>query len=56
MLKANSSLYLYIDYYRLISILEKNYFLLPLIKETLNSLKEIRYFLNINIITAFNNI
>jgi hypothetical protein len=29
---------------------------LPLIKETLNNLKEIKYFIKINIILVFNNI
>jgi hypothetical protein len=56
MLKLDSSLCLCIDYYRLNSMLDKDYYLLLLTKETLNSLKGIRYFSKINIIAAFNNI
>jgi hypothetical protein len=44
------------DYCRLNTISKKDRYLLPLTKETLNSLKGIKYFLTVDIIAAFNNI
>ncbi|RAK98047.1 uncharacterized protein BO80DRAFT_362678, partial [Aspergillus ibericus CBS 121593] len=46
----------YIDYYILNIIFIKDYYPLPLIKKSLNYLKEIYYFTKINIISIFNNI
>jgi hypothetical protein len=44
------------DYYRLNAISKKDCYLLPLTKETLNSLKGIKSFLIVDIVAAFNNI
>jgi hypothetical protein len=44
------------DYCRLNAVSEKDRYPLPLTKETLNSLKGIRYFLKVDIVAAFNNI
>ena len=44
------------DYYGLNAVSEKDQYPLLLTKETLNSLKGIKYFLKINIVAAFNNI
>jgi hypothetical protein len=54
--KPNSSLHLCIDYRGLNAVSEKDRYLLPLTKETLNSLKGMRYFLKVDIVAAFNNI
>jgi hypothetical protein len=44
------------DYCRLNTVSKKDYYLLPLTKKTLNSLKGIRYFLKVDIVATFNNI
>jgi hypothetical protein len=44
------------DYCRLNAVSKKDCYLLPLTKETLNSLKGIKYFLIVDIVAAFNNI
>ena len=44
------------DYQGLSRVSEKDRYPLPLTKETLNSLKGIRYFLKVDIVAAFNNI
>ena len=44
------------DYRGLNEISEKNQYPLPLIKETLNSLKGMKYFSKVDIVAAFNNI
>jgi hypothetical protein len=38
------------------TVSKKDHYLLPLTKETLNSLKGIRYFSKVDIVAAFNNI
>ncbi|RAL05023.1 uncharacterized protein BO80DRAFT_346005, partial [Aspergillus ibericus CBS 121593] len=54
--KSREEFKFYINYYILNTISIKNYYLFLLIKETLNNLKEIYYFIKINIISTFNNI
>lgn len=54
--KADRGLRFYVDYYALNNITIKDRYLLPLIKETLNTLTRIRYFLKIDIMSVFNNI
>ena len=44
------------DYCALNDILAKDYYLLLLIKETLNNLQGMKYFTKIDIISAFNNV
>ena len=44
------------DYRGLNGVSEKDQYLLPLTKETLNSLKGMKYFSKIDIVAAFNNI
>ncbi|PLB49550.1 hypothetical protein P170DRAFT_322855, partial [Aspergillus steynii IBT 23096] len=47
--KPNKSLYFYINYQALNTIIIKDYYLLSLVKKTLNNLKKIYYFIKINI-------
>ena len=54
--KPGGSLRFYIDYRALNNITIKDRYPLPLIKETLNNLKGIKYFLKVDIITTFNEI
>jgi hypothetical protein len=54
--KLNSSLRFYIDYRALNALIVKDRYLLSLIKELLNNLKGIRYFIKIDIISTFNNL
>jgi hypothetical protein len=44
------------DYCGLNTVSEKDCYPLPLTKETLNSLKGMKYFLTVDIVAAFNNI
>jgi hypothetical protein len=44
------------DYCGLNAVSKKDCYPLPLTKETLNSLKGIKYFLTVDIVAAFNNI
>jgi hypothetical protein len=44
------------DYCGLNAVSKKDRYPLPLTKETLNSLKGMRYFLKVDIVAAFNNI
>jgi hypothetical protein len=44
------------DYCRLNAVSKKDRYPLPLTKETLNSLKGMKYFSTVDIIAAFNNI
>jgi hypothetical protein len=48
-LKKDSSLRLYIDYQGLNAITKKNYYLLPLISETLNRLRRVTVFLALDL-------
>jgi hypothetical protein len=54
--KPDGSLRLCMDYCGLNAVSKKDRYPLPLTKETLNSLKGMRYFLKVDIIAAFNNI
>jgi hypothetical protein len=44
------------DYRTLNDVSAKDYYPLPLIKETLNNLEGMKYFTKIDIISAFNNV
>jgi hypothetical protein len=54
--KPDGSLRLCMDYCRLNAVSKKDRYPLPLTKETLNSLKGMKYFLTVDIVAAFNNI
>ncbi|CBF82237.1 hypothetical protein AN5254.2 [Aspergillus nidulans FGSC A4] len=54
--KPGGGLCFCVDYQALNVILVKDQYPLPLVKETLNNLKGMRYFTKIDIISAFNNI
>ncbi|KAH0358938.1 hypothetical protein KCU65_g10168, partial [Aureobasidium melanogenum] len=54
--KPDGSLRLCMDYRGLNAVSEKDRYPLPLTKETLNSLKGMKYFSKIDIVAAFNNI
>jgi hypothetical protein len=54
--KPDGSLRLCMDYCRLNAVSKKDRYPLPLTKETLNSLKGMRYFSKVDIVAAFNNI
>jgi len=54
--KPGGGLRLYIDFRAINNISVKDRYPLPLIKETLNNLQGIKYFLKIDIISAFNNV
>ena len=54
--KLGGGLRLYMDYRVLNEVSVKDRYLLLLIKETLNNLQGIKYFLKIDIISAFNNV
>jgi len=54
--KPGRGLRLCIDFRAINNVLVKDRYLLPLIKETLNNLKGIKYFSKIDIISAFNNV
>jgi hypothetical protein len=54
--KADESLRFCVDYQELNNIFVKDRYPLPLIKESLNNLKEIKYFTKIDIVFIFNNI
>ena len=54
--KPDGSLRLCMDYRGLNAVSEKDRYPLPLTKETLNSLKGMKYYLKIDIVAAFNNI
>jgi hypothetical protein len=54
--KLGSSLRFCVDYWGLNNVSVKDRYLLLLIKELLNNLKGIKYFLKVNIISAFNNV
>jgi hypothetical protein len=54
--KADGGLRFYVDYRELNNISVKDRYSLPLIKEFLNNLKEMKYFTKIDIVFAFNNI
>jgi hypothetical protein len=54
--KADKDLHFCINYQKLNYISVKNQYPLPLTKEFLNNLKEIKYFTKIDIVFAFNNI
>lgn len=54
--KPDSSLRLCMDYRGLNAVSKKDRYPLPLTKETLNSLKGMKYFSKIDIVAAFNNI
>jgi hypothetical protein len=54
--KADGGFRFCVDYRELNNISVKNRYPLPLIKEFLNNLKEMKYLTKIDIISAFNNI
>jgi hypothetical protein len=54
--KPGGGLRLCIDYRALNEVSVKDHYLLPLIKETLNNLQDMKYFSKIDIISVFNNI
>jgi hypothetical protein len=54
--KPGGGLRLYMDYRALNEVSVKDRYPLPLIKETLNNLEGMKYFIKINIISAFNNV
>jgi hypothetical protein len=54
--KADEGLRFCVDYRGLNNISVKNQYPMPLIKESLNNLKEMKYFTKIDIVFAFNNI
>jgi hypothetical protein len=54
--KADKGLRFCVIYRKLNNISVKNRYPLPLIKKSLNNLKEIKYFTKINIMSIFNNI
>lgn len=54
--KLGRGLRLYIDFRVINNVSVKDRYPLPLIKETLNNLKGIKYFSKINIIFTFNNV
>jgi hypothetical protein len=54
--KADKGLHFCVDYQKLNNISVKNRYPLPLIKFFLNNLKEMKYFVKINIMFVFNNI
>jgi hypothetical protein len=54
--KPDGSLRLCMDYCGLNTVSEKDCYPLPLTKETLNSLKGMKYFSTVDIVAAFNNI
>jgi hypothetical protein len=54
--KADEGLRFCVDYRELNNISVKDRYSLPLIKESLNNLKKMKYFTKIDIVSAFNNI
>jgi hypothetical protein len=54
--KPRGGLLFFVDYCALNAITLKDHYPLPLTKESLNNLAGIRYFTEIDIISAFNNI
>ncbi|EGO61130.1 hypothetical protein NEUTE1DRAFT_37564, partial [Neurospora tetrasperma FGSC 2508] len=54
--KPGGSVRIYINYYNINNIILKIYYLLPLIKETLNIIYYIKTFIKFNVITIFNRI
>jgi hypothetical protein len=54
--KPDRGLWFCVDYWGLNNALIKDWYLLPLIKESLNNLKGIKFFLKVDIIAAFNNV
>ena len=56
MKKPEEGLHFCVDYWGLNAITVKNWYLLPLISETLNCLSWVRIFIKLNIIAAFNRL
>jgi hypothetical protein len=54
--KPSSSVQIYYNYRGLNIVTIKNWYLLPLIRETLNALYSTKYFTKLNIIAIFNQI
>jgi hypothetical protein len=54
--KLGGGLRFYVNYRALNAFTQKNRYLLPLIKETLNSLNKARWFIKLDIIAAFHKI
>ena len=52
-IKKKKGLWFYINYWGLNNITRKNQYPLPLIKETLNGISKVRYFIKLNIMVAF---
>ena len=55
-LKANSDLRFYIDYRKLNALIKRNRYLLFLIEEVINKIKDYKYLTRLNIIVAFNKL
>ena len=54
--KKKGGLRFYVDYQGLNNITEKDYYLLPLIKEILSSISKVKYFIKLDITAAFHKI
>ena len=55
-LKANSDLRFYIDYRKLNALTKRNRYLLSLIEEVINKIKDYKYLTRLDIIAAFNKL